>query len=237
MASNNETSKNVRSHWNKVGSEYSDSWRSGAKPWMSEQELKFIEKHIPKNKSSRCLDIGSGNGRIIDRLLSNGLSNITGYDISDEMVRFLSDKYKNRPDVNVSKIEHMLDVKGNYDLMTLIRVLKYNKDWRDSLSYLISLLNKDGVMIFTIPNKYSTVALAKYPIFKDKISIGELNALLERDDIEVLEIDSKFRLPDIFYSLGGGVLPKYVIAKESILIRILPKRWFGKIFFVAIRKK
>src|SRR6266487_2646558 len=72
--------------WERTGAAYSRKRESRAKQLLSALELGFIGKHLPNAR--RCLDIGCGNGRIIE-FLSKSTSEdtaIMGVDIACSMV-------------------------------------------------------------------------------------------------------------------------------------------------------
>lgn len=58
-----------RDHWDGLGEKYSNVWKSPAKQALSNAELGFVSKHLIGTRVKNVLDIGVGNGRIIDELL------------------------------------------------------------------------------------------------------------------------------------------------------------------------
>jgi SAM-dependent methyltransferase len=71
------------------------------------------------NKNNRILEVGCGTGRVIKYLLEKGLTNITGIDISDEMLLIARDKLDKHLNNNVLKLEkHNFSrdsLKGSFD--------------------------------------------------------------------------------------------------------------------------
>ena len=88
-----------KSHWNELGDKYPRAWEKEAKQWMSQRELNFISDYFRK-ENMVVLDIGSGNGRILDYHLKCGhAKKIYGIDISEEMVKICKKRFKNNEQV------------------------------------------------------------------------------------------------------------------------------------------
>ncbi len=232
--------KIVSNYWDSVRGNYSNLWTGGSKPWMSRQEANFIltnTKSIDRNEAS-CLDVGSGNGRIIEILLASGFSKIFSVDVSKEMVEYLREKFNEEQRIKkISKIETISAIQGKYDLITSIRVLKYNSDWRDGLKHLVDRLKPNGYLIFSIPNSASINVFAKCPIKMYRANISELRKLFAHLPVEVVSIKTLFRLPDILYWSKFLAKIRFVSFIENLLSKIFPDVFAGKLFFVAIRKK
>lgn len=234
-SSNNDIAK----YWDSVGHKYNSKWENGSMFWMSRQEINFIDKYSSSlNKDQAdCLDVGSGNGRIIDNLLKIGFKKISSVDISGEMVSVLKRKYKDEKRVlSVKQVSSINDINSNYDLVTAIRVLKYNSDWQENIRHIINSLNKNGIMIFTMPNRASISVFAKYPIETYMTSASELTEYLEELPVEILSMTSKFRLPDFLYHSDLLSRIKFIATIEKLLDKLLPKLFAGRLFFVSVKK-
>ncbi len=228
----------VAQHWNSLGEKYSSSWKGVGKEWMNNQEKDFIMKGIgyagdPVNK--QVLDVGSGTGRIQEIIKSFGYSDILGVDISQEMISFLSKKFSDST-VSFKRIDSIREVSGNYDLITAIRVLKYSDTWKDDLKHLMTLLKPGGIFVFTMPNENSVTRFAPYPIKKYKTNLKELYGIISSEGFEILEICTKFRLPDFLYEFKFETMQKLVILIEKVMNKILPDVLLGKIFYVTVKK-
>jgi len=234
--------KSNTDYWNSVGSSYNDKWAGGSMMWMDNSEKDFIIKSLKSlNKvDSVSLDIGSGNGRIVDFLIELGFTHINAVDASIEMVSFLKEKYKKNDNVESTlKINSMDDVSGKYDLITAIRVLKYNETWKEYITKSVEKLNSGGVFIFTFPNKYSLSYFAKnrYPVKTYITDRKELEDLLKEMPVDIMAFQTMYRLPDIFYHSRILGMLKVVPVFEKILSLILGPIKFGRLFFVAIKKR
>src|SRR5680860_158247 len=131
MITNN--SSEVKNHWNKIGDNYQNFWHSPAQKIMSQDETGFIKCHI-LNRFTDILDLGCGNGRILEALIqkSRNDSNIYGLDISSKMIEYCKEKFQKEKKIKELQVlddNRNLDVyKKKFDLITSIRVMKYNKN-------------------------------------------------------------------------------------------------------------
>ena len=80
--------RNNKSHWENIGSKYSDIWKNLERKQMSQNELNLIDNVLEETMPKTILDVGIGNGRILGNLLKHSNSNtkISGIDISMKMV-------------------------------------------------------------------------------------------------------------------------------------------------------
>ncbi len=85
-----------KNYWNKWGSKYSTVWQNKAKQKLSYKETSLIERYLDSQKSRRILDIGVGNGRILESIIVNSRKKpeIFGVDISGNMVNICRKKFK-----------------------------------------------------------------------------------------------------------------------------------------------
>src|SRR2546429_1384206 len=60
-----------RSHWEKMGGSYNKAWTNPAKQTLNQKELNFIEQSLRRVNPEKVLDIGVGNGRLIESILNN----------------------------------------------------------------------------------------------------------------------------------------------------------------------
>src|SRR3954452_6992011 len=87
-----------REHWEQVGRSYSASWEPPAKQLLSHRELGFILRHLRMTPARTALDIGIGNGRILEAVLSdNDITRVHGLDIAGEMVTVCRRRFEHEP--------------------------------------------------------------------------------------------------------------------------------------------
>lgn len=235
----------AKSHWKVLNTQYKKSWSSVASHLMSQREMAFINQFLRSYKPTKILDIGIGTGRILGNLISNSPRNaeIYGIDYIDEMVSFCNRKFRNKEkimelavcDISVEN----LNIQDKFDFVTAIRVLQYNRNWKDILRKIYSKLDDGGVFIFSLPNYDSITRFVPSYVLSDKITINKLRDILKRIGFEILEIRSVTKIPDFFYQrlFSNNLLyAKLLILLERLLELILGKSFLGRILFVAVLK-
>lgn len=226
-----------------MNTSYSDVWKSQAKQAMHAKEIGFINRYLHEHKPATILDIGIGTGRILKNLIehSSGNAKIFGIDVAENMVTASSRKFGQEKKVLHLRVcdlvKDEIPFQENFDFVTAIRVLKYNKNWQKILEKVHKKLNQDGIFIFTMLNNNSLNRFSKYPIPIFKTTKSDLKKILEEKGYEILEIRTFTRIPDIFYDFSDNWLyVKVLMAKENLLALLLGKTLFGRIFFIACKK-
>lgn len=233
----------IKTYWDKIGCGYSLFWQCNAKQKINKKELNFINKYLQMTNKRYVLDIGIGTGRIIDNYLRISKSqNIYGIDIAKSMVKHCQYKYKNEKRVKCLKVcniaKKSVPLKRKFDFISVVRVLKYNKNWRNILGKIILSLNRKGVLVFTIPNTFAIrrFTISETPMYTTTQS--EIEKLCKKLHLEILELITLSRLPDIFYDISNNkIYIKILLFSEKALQKLLGTTAFGKIFFVAVRRK
>lgn len=232
-----------RVHWEKMGEKYDSVWQAPAKKMLSDKETGFINYYLSKVSGRKILDIGVGTGRILTELIKNSPkdSKIYGLDISQKMVRICRKKF-----ININKIREIkvcdlskqnLCYKNNFDFITAIRVLKYNKNWPEIIKKVYGALEKDGIFVFTMLNRNSLNKFSRYPISLYKTDPKEIKDLLRENGFEILEIKTFTRIPDIIYELFNYQIYARVLSYfEEVLDIFFGKAKLGRILFIAARK-
>ena len=208
---------------------------------MSERELNFISRYS-REKDMLVLDIGSGSGRILEHhLQSEYAREIYAIDVSEEMVKQCQRKFAHHRKlvaiVACDIAKEAIPFNMAFDLITCIRVLKYNKNWPEIVEKCMEKLNPGGVFLFTMPNKYSTNIFSRYQIPYYLTNKSELVNLAEKKGGTVLTVQSFTKIPDFFYEVTNHFLyAKFLELIEIFLETLLGKTLFGRILFVAVRK-
>lgn len=173
----------------------------------------LINRYI--NRGSRILDLGCGVGTI-DFYLSNKCNFITGIDYSDKAIKIAK---INAEILGVSKNINFFQKKfpeqiilGKYDIVLCIEVLEHLRDDKLALEEIKNLLNKNGIVILSVPSLNS-------PLYK----LG----LLKRHDNRVghLKRYSTETLRALVECAGLKTIK--IVKKESVLRNLL----FGFSFF------
>jgi len=238
-----------KKYWNDFGSDYSSVWESPSRAEMSKKELLYITNIIKNHDPYLILDVGIGNGRIMEVLVNETSDNskVFGMDISKSMIDYCSSKFIRESKVvdlqvcNLSKDNNIFSNKFN--LVTMIRVLKYNQDWKYILSKIYDSLAINGVYVFTMPNINSISRFSGDRFSENNIriihsSIKELSITLSEQGFDVLDIRSFSKLPNFLYHICQYKLyVKGLLLTEKILELVLGKSMLGRELFVTCIKK
>lgn len=236
-------SSEVKKHWNKIGDDYQNFWHSEAQKIMSQWETDFVKKWVDKSYPTDILDLGVGNGRILEALSekSKEEASIYGLDISSQMVEFCKNKFSENTKIKEIKIlesNENVDVYGRkFDLITSIRVIKYNENWEEMLRQLFGLLNKEGKIVFSMPNRDAITRFLKTDITYIRVSPSYIEKIAHENNMETLEIRGFSRIPDFFYNLDSGFISKVIIFGEKVLKVIFGKYFLCREVFYVFSKK
>ena len=237
------TESNIK-YWDQWNIKYSDVWKTTARQIMSKKETGLISKELRKLKATNILDIGIGNGRILEILNNKSVpkAKIYGIDISGEMVKICQNKFTNQFKIVQLKTCDLsvqgLPFKVKFDLVTSIRVLKYNANWKKMIKRVFDRLNPGGVFIFTMPNKLSVSGLSG-DTFSDNNSpiiysnILELKKVTSDTGFSGFEVLAFSKLPNFLYHMSNNrFFVKLLLSTETVLEKILGQSLFGRELFV-----
>jgi len=237
-----------KNYWNDWGINYSQVWQNKAKQVLSNKELNFINKYINLQSPQKILDIGVGNGRILENIIANSKegAEIYGVDISENMINICRQKFKE--EVTVKRLE-VCDVSqkdicfdDKFDLITVIRVLKYNRNWVEILDRIYKKLNKGGTCIFSMPNNHSIAGLKKDIFSQNKIAINytnkkQLNTILSSMKYKSFEAVGFSKIPNIFYDFSNNnIYVTLLLWGEKFLEKIFGKSLFARYLFIICKK-
>lgn len=238
-----------KNHWNGLNKDYSKVWTSKARQAMSDKETGFIVKFLNIKKPKNTLDIGVGNGRILNIIFKNcpRESNINGIDIADNMVKICQDKFykeSNLGEIKVCNIsEEEIPFRSNFDFVSAIRILKYNRNWKDILQKIYNHLERGAYFVFTMPNINSVSFFYQDTFSSDRLPVNysnkkELKEILESIGYEICEIRGFTKIPEVFYLLSNNkIYTKLLLISEKFLELIFGRTLFSRILFVACFKK
>lgn len=244
----NMYSKENKKYWEDTNINYSKVWQSRGRQEMSKRELNFIDKCLFKYSPRRILDIGMGNGRILENLIkfSSEQAEIFGIDVSEQMVKICREKFKNENKVQQISVcdlsQENICFNENFDFITMIRVLKYNKNWQEMIKKVYDQLNSGGVYIFTMPNKIS-ISYFSGDTFSEKnipilyTSYNELRKILASVDFKLVEFRAFSKMPNFLYHIcQNKFYVKSLLFIEKALEIILGKSFLGRELFVVCIK-
>ncbi|MEL6651968.1 MAG: class I SAM-dependent methyltransferase [Bacteroidota bacterium] len=109
------------------------------------QKRKLIEK-LSGRKSGSLLDIGCGTGEFLGTMKEAGWKS-TGLE-PDEGAR----QQAKAQDVEVHPSEHLFQLNGSYDVITMWHVLEHVHRLHEYLDQIESILADDGLLIIAVPN-------------------------------------------------------------------------------------
>lgn len=241
-------SESNKKYWDKWNIKYSDVWQSRARKEMSKREMSYITSKLINKKPELILDIGIGNGRILNVLSHNSpaKSKIYGIDISKKMVRICQKHFKNDKKIielaecDLSLQEIPFNIK--FDFVTMIRVLKYNSNWREMIKKVYQSMKPKGVYVYTMPNKHSISAFSGDK-FSDNNSpieyttISELIHLSEKIGFSKIEIVAFSKLPNFLYHINENRLfVSILLSSEKLLEKLLGESFLGRELFITCTK-
>jgi 2-polyprenyl-3-methyl-5-hydroxy-6-metoxy-1,4-benzoquinol methylase len=231
-------------HWEAVGSAYSASWEPPAKQMLSRRELAFIAEHLRRTGARTALDVGIGNGRIIDALLrATTTTRFHGIDIAREMVAVCQERFAGEERVqeliacDISQLR--LPMAQEFDFISAIRVLKYSENWSAIVAYLISRLSPGGVLVFSMPNRASINAASRdYAVPWHSSSKAQLAEVVQRAGADVLDVTGFVRLPYVLYERPRRPrLVRLVTGTDLALQRLLGDELLTRELFVAAARR
>jgi 2-polyprenyl-3-methyl-5-hydroxy-6-metoxy-1,4-benzoquinol methylase len=228
-----------RAHWEQLGKGYSRAWGTPAKKLLSDAELSFVQDHVPQN--GRVLDIGVGTGRILEGLLETPASEIYGVDVASSMVDLCRNKFQDEQRIKrlevVDLSKERIPYKEKFDLITAVRVLKYNQNWKEIVESLLQALSPGGVLVFSMPNMQSFNRFSRYSIAYYKTTPSELRTLANRQSAELVDLAGFTRIPDTAYDIAANntALNNLIVGGERLAGKMLGKISYARELFVAVR--
>lgn len=237
---------NTAIRWNVTGANYNNNWKSVSEKKLSEYELGLIQEKLKSTKTKNLLDLGCGTGRILRRLLENSTINTQIYalDYAQSMVDFCSKEFMIGPNQKIKRIQKCDISKENipfnveFDFITSIRVLKYNKNWREILTKVAKSTNPGGIFVFTMPNKISPSYFSDYGGKIWLATIKEVKEALQKSGFILEDCIGFSRLPRFFYTVlpNSNIYASFIMFVEKLLGIILGKTLLAKIIFFTARK-
>lgn len=238
---------NVQDYYDRMNKEYLKCWSSRAKKDISGFELRFVRnclrKAIKQNKAINVLEIGPGPGRIADEILKHKV-NYYAVDVSGKMVQLIKYKYsanKKFKDIEVGDIANKIPFKKvNFDVIIAMRVIYYNKSWKNTVKIIKERLKPNGTLVFCMLNRNSTAILGKiladslvgyYATYKDLVGV------LRKNTFKKISIMGYARIPDVVYDYARSKKGAFFLkVLESILSRMFGKTLFIRMFYVSANK-
>lgn len=236
----------IRCYWDQIGRDYVLTWKKGGRQHISSIERAFIKqalKFYKKNQNNlKVLDLGCGSGRIISVLKNNKkIDSIFGVDHSKPMLDYCQEKFKNSKKVQrfvLADISKKLPFKKNsFDFITAIRVLKYSQNWQEILKGCLRILDKNGILVFSMPNQNSVTRFSSCEVPLHKATEKGLKEFLKESGFDLLTIKGGAVLPGFIYDyLKNKYLLLPVLKIEKLLKKIFGPVFLSRHFYIACKK-
>lgn len=138
-------------YWNKVLENPTPTYKK-----LFTEEYQYLQNHTPKN--SFVLDIGCGNGRNIETILSI-TKNVTGIDIEENAVKEAKEKFQHISEINIVKgsVFELPFNNKSFDVVILMCTLvNFDNKKIEALREMKRVMNDTGKLIISV---YSEDAL------------------------------------------------------------------------------
>lgn len=170
---------------------------------VSERELVAIDSALARADAPQVLDIGSGTGRVVRRLLANGAV-VTGMDGAANMVATVRQAH---PEVAMSQGllgDPLPFADASFDAVVSLRVIKYLTDWTVALSEISRVLRPGGIVVLEVANNRS-LARFGYPGHDVRtVSLTEARAELAAAGLMTFDVTAGTRLPHAVWKRAGS---------------------------------
>ena len=113
--------------------------------------LDFITARFPPSTHKKLFEPGIGTGRIAVRFAERGYV-VTGVDISEEMLKRLSEKLRQRPIPSVTfqkaDVTHLPFSDDAFDIAVAVHVFHLVRDWQKAMDEVFRVLHPDAPLVF-----------------------------------------------------------------------------------------
>lgn len=238
-----EAAASNRAHWERIGAAYTGEWDPPARRRIGERELELILDGLRATSGRTALDIGIGNGRILDGLLRGAPTvQVWGVDIAGAMVETTRERFAGEPrvrELRVCDVAHEpLPFELEFDFVSAIRMLKYNENWREIVAALAERLGAGGVLVLSISNRRSLNRISReYAIEGFDVTLADVRTLCRRLGLEVLREDGFTKLPHFVSSGARSPLAiRAVIGIDAALRRLIGGPALAREIFVVAHR-
>jgi SAM-dependent methyltransferase len=237
----NET---LRAHWGSVGESYTAEWSPPARARLGERELDFIVAALQRSPARAALDVGVGSGRILAALLERTeITEFYGIDIAEPMVEATRVRLAGEARLRELRVCDLsaepLPFDRQFDFISAVRMLKYNRNWRDMVGKLAAALSPDGVLVFSMTNSRSLNRFSRAaPVPWVTTTRADLELLASDLGLEVLDVRGFTKLPHTVYSrVRSPRLANGLLTTDAVLDRLVGTTAFAREIFVAAQRR
>ncbi len=196
--------------------------------WVDSIETEYIQPRVQwiKNKLSEfssktdlILDVGSWTGSVANEVYSFGYKNISCLDISEEVVRFGSNKFPHLNWINADIEKYDLDKK--YDVIIMMEVLEHLVNPLEVLEKLRRCLTLTGKIFYTVPTEEYVMGHINHGGTPEHISIITKNELESLDsNVDTITSENGFS----WYC--GYITTKNISKKQKKIMIAMPTRLY-----------
>jgi len=218
--------KNLEEKWKEYNLDYAKDHEK-ENPDIDE-EFRAILKIYTPDTTKTVLEIGCNTGEFCYLLKNKYNLKPEGIDINVEAIKIAKKKYK---DINF-KVENFFNHDGKYDIIYMQHVIEHIENPEKAFLKLKQLLNPEGKLIISCPNKWAYPTKLVCWIMKKKFSYDpthvfefnpkELSQMIEETGFNKLKVETKpfYRIP-IIYRISRKIqstIPNYHLYGDSIFI-------------------
>jgi SAM-dependent methyltransferase len=222
-------------------------WESPVKQLLSEREAGYIRTVATQYKPHTVLDIGCGTGRILDIYRSIPFAtDVYGLDISDVMVSHCITRFEHEDRIKKIMRGEITDTsifsEIQFDMISAIRVLKYNENWEEILRRIHTLLRPGGILVSTMPNIHSITGVRPDTFSSKHVPMQyttprKFSRALLHAGFQVLDMRGFSKLPEVLYTHTTTTTgATFLQAAEKVLENILGPVVATRILFSTSRK-
>ena len=205
----------------------------------------MVFDYLPSIKEAKLIDVGCGMGNVLLKLRENGVNaKMYGLDISQDMISLANKKLElsEYQDINFTK-GSIDEISIKADLVLSLGVIGYQKKQEEFLTKLMSVVNKEGHLIFTTANGDSILRLTRrylsklHSIVKRKTKSEGVEFLSIKDkQVESTLTKHEFKLvKKVYLTFGLGLFASSIECYiDKVLFKWLSNIFIGKYFSLSV---
>ncbi len=144
-------------------------------------ETPTILSMMPKVKDKKILDLGCGDGRIDEVLVKSGAKQIYGIDISNNMIKLARDRNLENCKFELLPMEEISKINEKFDIVYSSLAFHYVEDLDSLLGDIYALLNKDGILLFSMESPLNTATIIEDKDVDNKVVVNDKSYYLFSD--------------------------------------------------------